>query len=117
MTEFETPFEAEIASACKAGKLCPQPLAHGSPCGRAIDPSHDLGLCQWHSEDLLGLPHHGDDDPFEKVNGQKVCTRCQKRPVAYRVTRLCGNCQKVTKRQHIVESGKRRSAAIAGRHG
>ena len=112
-----TPYELEIVRRVQSGELCPTVLDHGDLCGREIHKGHGLGLCQWHSEDLLGLPHHGDDDPFEKVNGQKVCVRCRKRPVAYRHTRMCGNCQKVTRRQHIVESGRRRTAAIAGRHG
>ena len=106
-----TPFELEIVRRVQAGELCPSVLAHGDFCGREIHKGHGIGLCRWCSEDRLGLPHHGDDDPFDQVDGQKVCVRCHKRPVAFRVSRLCGPCQKVMHRQHIVESGKRRSSA------
>jgi len=102
-----TEYESDLSRRCQSGELCAKVLDHGDFCGREIDKAHGLDLCRWHSEEYLGLPHHGDDDPVEQVNGQKVCVRCQKRPVAYRVSRLCGNCQKVMHRQHVVESGKR----------
>ena len=85
--------------------LCPKPLRHGVPCGREIDLDHGLGLCLWHSEEVAKKPHADDDDvPCPNRN---FCTRCNKRPVAYRVSRLCGNCHKVMHRQNVVESGKR----------
>ena len=102
-----TPFELEIVRRVQGGELCARVLDGGDLCGRAIDKSHGLDLCRWHSEDEKGLPHHGDDDPFEKVNGQKVCVRCRKRPVAYRASRLCYGCQKVTHRQHVVSDRRR----------
>lgn len=88
-----------------APDLCPKPLRHGVPCGREIDLDHDLGLCTWHSEEAKGKPHADDDD--ESPSAKNVCSRCRKRPVAYRVSRLCGNCHKVMHRQNVVESGKR----------
>ena len=101
-----TPYELEIVRRVQAGELCPSVLKHGDLCGRAIDASKGDGLCSYHSEDELGLQHAGDTE--EKVPPSNVCTRCQKRPVAFRVTRLCGNCHKVMHRQHTVESGARK---------
>ncbi len=101
-----TPFEQAISRRCQSGELCARVLDHGDFCGREIDNDHGLGLCQWHSEDELGLPHVGDPD--DVATPKNVCGRCQKRPVAFRVTRLCGNCHKVMHRQHTVESGARK---------
>ena len=105
LTIHETKYEQKIAAGISSGHLCPKRLDSGDPCGRRIDASHGLGLCRWHSEDELGLQHAGDTE--EKVPPSNVCTRCHKRPVAFRVSRLCGNCQKVTKRQHLVSNHRR----------
>lgn len=110
-----TPFELEIVRRVQAGELCPTVLDHGDLCGREIHKGHGVGLCQWHSEELLGLKHAGEDP--EPPSRRNVCTRCQKYEVAYKASRMCRNCHKVMHRQHIVESGRRRTAAIAGRHG
>ena len=103
-----TPYEIEIVRRVQRGELCARVLDGGDLCGRPIHPEHrGEKLCRWHWEAANDKPHADDDDPFEKVNGQKVCVRCHKRPVAFRVTRLCGNCQKVTHRQHVVSDRRR----------
>ena len=102
-----TPYESEIMRRVQAGELCARVLCHGDFCGREIDKRHGLDLCTWHSEVELGLPHSGDAADGEPSIGPKTCTRCHKRPVAFKVTRLCGNCQKVTKRQHLVSNRRR----------
>lgn len=99
-----TPYELEIVHRVQSGELCARVLDHGDFCGREIDRSHGLDLCTWHSEEELGLPHKGDDSEAIPKN---VCTRCQKRPVAFRQTRLCGNCQKTTRRVHLVANLRR----------
>lgn len=100
-----TTYEADLSRRCQSGELCARVLDHGDFCGRAIDKAHGLGLCLWHSEEVAKKPHADDDD--ESPSAKNVCSRCRKRPVAYRVSRLCGNCHKVMHRQNVVESGKR----------
>ena len=100
-----TTYEADLSRRCQSGELCARVLDHGDFCGREIDKAHGLELCTWHSEEFKGLPHRDDD--LEPPTEKNVCSRCRKRPVAYRVSRLCGNCHKVMHRQNVVESGKR----------
>lgn len=99
------PFDEAIAAGISSGHLCPKPLDSGDPCGRKIDKAHGLDLCRWHSEDELGIAHQGEHE--EKAPPKNVCTRCHKRPVAFRVSRLCGNCQKTMHRQHLVSNHRR----------
>ena len=87
-----TPYEMEIIARVKSGELCPRVLAHGDLCGRDIDHGHELDLCRWHSEEVKGLPHHGE----ESEAGGKHCIRCHHRPWTNAAKRLCRQCQKVT---------------------
>lgn len=103
-----TPFELEIVRRVQAGELCARVLDHGDYCGRDLDETHRVGMCLWHSEEFLNLPHTGEaGESTEHDPHGKNCTRCGKRPVAYRHSRLCGNCQKVTRRSHLVANLRR----------
>lgn len=86
-----TPYELWIARHVQAGELCPTVLDHGDFCGREIDTNRGCGLCVWHTDVELGVRHLEDG-----VESPNTCIRCGKKPVSFRVTRLCGNCQKVT---------------------
>ena len=95
-----TPFEHEVLRRVQAGELCATVLAHGDLCGREIHKGHGVGLCEWHSEELLHLPHRGEGESAELLESEgKNCIRCKRRPRAFRATKLCGNCHKVTMRQ------------------
>jgi len=103
-----TPFELEIVRRVQAGELCPTVLDHGDFCGREIDQSKGEGICLWHWEEKHDKPHSGEaGESTEHDPHGKNCTRCGKRPVAYRHSRLCGNCQKVTRRSHLVANLRR----------
>lgn len=99
-----TPFEIEILRRVQAGELCPTVLAHGDLCGRELYETHRVGMCRWHSEEFLCLPHHGDGDD----ENSKACTRCKRRAYAYRASLLCATCQRAVDRE------LRRNAVVQG---